>query len=210
MDRMRQQLVEQLISEGIHDETVLAAIGTVPRELFVEDSLQEVAYADEALPIQCGQTISQPYIVAKMSELLLQAGPVKKVLEIGTGSGYQAAVLAQIVNEVYSVERIKTLLNQANQRFKQLQLTNVHTLYGDGFLGWEEFAPYDGILVTAAAPTIPETLTDQLADGGRLIMPVGMPYDMQRLCIVQKKGKELLLEYSDTVLFVPMITGIEE
>jgi protein-L-isoaspartate(D-aspartate) O-methyltransferase len=200
-------LIQQLISQHIRSEKVLRAIEKIPREIFVPDVLKEDAYLNTPLPIGHAQTISQPYIVARMTELLLTAN-MKKVLEIGTGSGYQAAVLSQIVDEVYSVERILPLLEQSRERFKQLNLSNIHTLYSDGNLGWPEHAPYDGIIVTAATPLVPPALLEQLADGGRLLLPLGDPgLQGQRLQLITRQGKRFTEESFDYVMFVPLLSG---
>ena len=164
--RSAQLLADKLKQEGISHSGVLASIANTPRHLFVGDVLQHKAYQNTALPIGLGQTISQPYIVAKMTQLLLELGVTDKVLEIGTGSGYQSAILAQLFNQVYSVERIKSLQWQAKRRLQSLDLYNVSMKHGDGWQGWQSKAPFDGIIVTAAAVTVPEALLAQLADNG--------------------------------------------
>lgn len=168
----RALLLNYLRRQGIADDKVLQAMASVPRELFIDEALSHKAYENNALPIGCGQTISQPYIVAKMTELMALS-PGSRVLEIGTGSGYQTAVLAHMVNHVYSVERIKALQWQAKRRLKQLELHNVSTKHSDGWRGWASKGPFDAIIVTAAAAEIPVELLAQLADGGRLVIPVG-------------------------------------
>lgn len=196
-------LVEELYDQGITEEGVLRAIARIPREHFVPDSFQSRAYDNEALPIECGQTISQPLTVAMMTAA---AGlePGEKVLEIGTGSGYQAAVLAQMGMRVWSVERHLPLLQTARRRLEELGLT-VATKAGDGTLGWKEFAPYRAILVTAGAPEIPMKLLDQLEDGGRLVVPVG-PVDRQVLTLLSKRvDASPIIEQLGPVRFVPLI-----
>jgi protein-L-isoaspartate(D-aspartate) O-methyltransferase len=175
-----------MIGRDAFDPRVMAAMAEVPRHEFVPGHEQLYAYANGPLPIGHGQTISQPYIVALMTDLL-ECGPNDKVLEIGTGSGYQAAVLARVVGQVYSVEIIPELAQEAADRLARLGYTNVETVLGDGYLGWPDQAPYDGILVTAAAPTIPPALIEQLREGARLVIPVGQPYGHQELLVVQKR-----------------------
>ncbi len=205
-----QDLVEWLKQTGIQNDAVLKAIADVPRDRFVSQEMQDVAFEDEALSIECGQTISQPYVVARMTELLLGDRPLKKVLEIGTGSGYQAAILSHLVDEVYTVERYKTLLQQATQRFETLGYDNIHTLHADGFLGWDVYAPFDGIIVTAAAPELPASLLEQLADGGRMVIPVGTPYETQQLFLITRQGDEFEKQALDPVIFVPMLPGVTD
>lgn len=199
-------LMEELRQQGIRDPRVLDAIANVPREHFIEEDLAQSAYENRALPIGHGQTISQPFIVARMTELLLQEGHLNKVLEIGTGSGYQAAVLAALVPEVYTVERINSLYQQAKQRFARWHYTNIHQRYGDGFLGWKEHEPYDGILVTAAAQEIPTCLLEQLADGGRLILPLAQGL-FQTLQLIKRVGDRWESSEQDGVIFVPLLRG---
>lgn len=209
---MRRMLIEQLQAEGIRDPRVLAALERVPREKFVLENLQQLAYENTSLPIGCEQTISQPYVVARMSELILSAGQTRSVLEIGTGSGYQAAILAQLFERVYTIERIRELYDTACERFQRLGYANIHTLYGDGFLGWPEHSPYDAIIVTAAAARVPQTLLDQLSpETGRLVMPVGEFYDPpQRITLITRQGDDLQQIWLDAVRFVPMQHGLEE
>ncbi len=200
-------LIDQLRLEGIQDERVLAAVASTPRELFVPEVLSDMAYEDRALPIQCGQTISQPYVVARMSEAILARGTPSHVLEIGTGSGYQAAVLSQLFSNVYSIERIKYLYEKA--KLKLARYKNIHLHYGDGFAGWAAHSPFDRIIVTAAAKRVPEALLTQLSEeGGEMIIPVEADFD-QQLQWIQKQGEELKIEYLDNVIFVPMLPGCE-
>ncbi len=204
--RTRLRLVEQLRAEGIRNEQVLEAIAQVPRHLFVEEALQNRAYDNIPLPIGSGQTISQPYVVAKMTEALA-AGPLNKVLEIGTGSGYQAAVLAQLVKEVYTIERVEVLYRQAKNLLMELGVRNVRVRYADGEKGWSEQAPFDGIIVTAAVAAVPETLLKQLAEGGRMIIPVG-PVDSQVLQLITRVGEQFQTVNLDPVRFVPFKEGV--
>jgi protein-L-isoaspartate(D-aspartate) O-methyltransferase len=198
------ELVKKLEAAGIQELPILAAFRKIPRDLFVDEEWAHLAYADQALPIACGQTISQPYVVARMTQLLLADGPCKKILEIGTGSGYQAAILSQLVSEVYTVERIKTLYQQACQRFISLRLKHIFAHYGDGYEGWALHAPYDGIIVTAAAPEVPSALLRQLADGGRLVMPVG-DRTSQVLLVTTRSGNEYKARMEEPVVFVPLL-----
>jgi len=197
----------QLEYRGITDEGVLTAMGKVPREAFVPDSYDNQAYDDGPLPIGEGQTISQPYIVALMTELLKPA-PDDRVLEIGTGSGYQAAILAEIVSEVYTIEIIESLSLNAQKACRDLGYENIIFKVGDGFIGWEEYAPFDGIIVTCAPDEVPQPLIDQLADGGHLVIPVGGGYP-QMLKVLTRHGDEIETETITAVSFVPM-TGIAE
>src|SRR5688572_19687431 len=171
--RTRERLIQRLRDNGIRNATVLDRIRSVPRHLFVDEALSSRAYEDVALPIGFGQTISQPWIVARMSEALLEGPPLEKVLEIGTGCGYQTAVLAPLVGRVYSIERLQPLLERAKERLKTLDIRNVRFKHGDGGKGWPTQAPFDGILVAAAPHAVPEALIEQLAVGGRLIVPIG-------------------------------------
>ncbi|WP_416307935.1 protein-L-isoaspartate(D-aspartate) O-methyltransferase [Neptunicella sp. SCSIO 80796] len=199
-------LAQLLKSEGINNSSVLQAIANIPRERFLPDALQHKAYQNTALPIGQGQTISQPYIVARMTELLLQA-PCKpaSILEIGTGSGYQTAVLAQLFERVYSVERIKALQFQAKRRMNQLDLHNISMKHGDGWQGWSSKAPFDAIIVTAAAAHMPDQLLQQLNNGGRLIIPVGD--QAQHLHCVTRHEDEFESEIVEPVRFVPLVPG---
>ena len=199
-------LAQLLCDEGISNQKVLNAVASVPRERFLPDALQHKAYQNTALPIGQGQTISHPYIVAKMSELLLAApNPASSVLEIGTGSGYQTAILALLFPQVFSVERIKALQFQAKRRMNQLDLHNIKMKHGDGWQGWSSKAPYDCIIVTAAASSVPEALTDQLNEGGRLVIPVGD--DQQQLLCIDKIEGELHSTTVEAVRFVPLVAG---
>lgn len=204
--RKGESLAQLLHKEGISNTRVLTAIANIPREHFLPDALKHKAYQNTALPIGQGQTISQPYIVARMTELLLEsANSPKKVLEIGTGSGYQTAVLAQLFEQVYSVERIKSLQFQAKRRMNQLDLHNVKMKHGDGWQGWVSKGPYDAIIVTAAASTIPQELYQQLNDGGRLIIPIGEA-SQQLHCITRHK-EEFESKIIEAVRFVPLVAG---
>lgn len=199
-----QPLIKQLLNQGIRDERVLAAVANVPREAFVDEAFAHQAWENMALPIGFGQTISQPYMVARMTEQLLMVQPTT-VLEIGTGSGYQTAVLAQLVGHVYTVERIKTLQYQAKRRLQRLDLHNVSTRHGDGWAGWPTKAPFDAIIVTAAARMVPDALIHQLGDGGRLIIPVGE--SRQELLLIEKSGTRVRTEVLEAVRFVPLVHG---
>ena len=204
--RTRKRLVDRLREKGISDEHVLQAILDTPRHLFIEESMGHMAYEDTALPIGQGQTISQPFIVALMTELVLDHRyPVKKVLEIGTGCGYQTAVLSQLVNWVFTVERIGSLQEEAKERLAELGYRNISYLNGDGFLGWESNQPFDGIIVTAAPVEVPQTLLDQLAIGGRLVIPVGG--DDQWLKIITRTPGGFEEKQPEPVNFVPMLKG---
>ncbi|AVF37098.1 MULTISPECIES: protein-L-isoaspartate(D-aspartate) O-methyltransferase [Rahnella] len=197
-------LLEQLRQQGIHDEKLLHAIESVPRERFVDEAFQHKAYENTALPIGSGQTISQPYTVARMTELL-RLKPTSRVLEIGTGSGYQTAILAHLVEHVFSVERIKGLQWQAKRRLKQLDLHNVSTRHGDGWQGWPSRGPFDAIIVTAAPPEIPQDLLQQLDEGGVMVLPVGE--ENQTLQRVTRRGDEFVAETVEAVRFVPLVKG---
>lgn len=202
--RTRDRLIQRLREEGIRDERVLEAIRNVPRHMFVDEALASRAYEDTALPIGHGQTISQPYIVALMTQTLLAGKRPKKVLEVGTGSGYQTAVLANLVDEVYSVERIEPLMKQARRRLHEIGYRNVHTRLWDGSWGWKDHAPYEGIIVTAAPAEVPPPLLEQLAPGGRLVIPVGGP-SLQELLLVQLTDKGITQERLELVNFVPLV-----
>ena len=202
--RTRDRLIQRLREEGIHDEDVLEVMRQTPRHIFVDEALASRSYEDTALPIGHGQTISQPYIVARMTELLLAKGPLKRVLEVGTGSGYQTAILAPFVEQIFTVERIAPLLEQAKQKHRALGLTNIRYLLSDGSWGWARHAPFDAIIATAAPEEIPVELTQQLVDGGRLIIPHGAN-TQQRLSVVERDGESLNQTDLDMVSFVPLV-----
>ena len=206
--RARDRLIERLRAEGgIRDERVLTAIRTVPRHLFIDEALASRAYEDTALPIGKGQTISQPWVVARMTEALLEDGVPSKVLEIGTGSGYQAAVLATLVAQVCTVERIDELQRLARRRFRKLGIDNVKCRYDDGRSGWSEHAPYDAIIVTAGAAAVDAALVDQLAVGGVLIAPVGGA-SSQQLLRLRKREDGIARDSLGAVVFVPLLPGV--
>ncbi len=204
--RTRERLVARLRDVGIGDERVLEVIRSTPRHLFIDEALAHQAYDDTALPIGHGQTISQPWVVARMTELLIERQVPARVLEIGTGCGYQTAVLAAFSKEVFSMERIRPLQERARQRLIQLGLARVQLKYADGGFGWKSAAPFDGILVTCARPDIPDELLEQLADGGRLVMPVGDR--QQKLTVVDRRGNDFLRRELDAVRFVPFQRGV--
>jgi protein-L-isoaspartate(D-aspartate) O-methyltransferase len=199
------RLVQRLRDKGIVDERVLQAIADTPRHIFLDEALSHRAYEDTALPIGHNQTISQPYIVARMTELLLLSEP-RRVLELGTGSGYQAAILSQLVDLVYSVERISPLLQKAKARFSRLNYRNLYARHADGGIGWPEQAPFDAIMVTAAPKEIPIELLRQLKDGGRMVVPLG---DVsQSLTVVTRRGDRYDREVIEPVMFVPFLPGV--
>ena len=204
--RTRERLVQRLQSNGIRDAAVLEALRRVPRHLFMDEALASRAYEDTALPIGHNQTISQPYTVARMTELLFADG-ARRVLEVGTGSGYQTAVLCALAAEVYSVERIEPLLRSARQRLQELGYRNFRLKLADGSMGWDEYGPYDAILVTAAAEDVPARLLDQLASGGRLVAPVGNA-TRQELLLVRNSVDGLLTEHVEMANFVPLIQDV--
>jgi protein-L-isoaspartate(D-aspartate) O-methyltransferase len=206
--RTRERLINRLVDQGINNMAVLDVMRTTPRHLFLDEAMAHRAYEDTALPIGHQQTLSQPYIVARMTELLLAAGPRQRVLEIGTGSGYQTAILAQLVEEVYSVERIKPLLDKARRRLRKLKLRNVQSTHADGGMGWPERGPFDAILSAAAPEQIPEDLLSQLAVGGRLVIPVG-GQQMQQLMVVTRHEDGFEQERIEDVRFVPLRSGTE-
>jgi protein-L-isoaspartate(D-aspartate) O-methyltransferase len=206
--RTRERLIERLRAEGITNRRVLEVIRNTPRHIFVDEALASRAYEDTALPIGHGQTISQPYIVARMTEILLEQGPMEKVLEIGTGSGYQTAVLAQLVKRVYSVERIASLQRQARPRFQELRLHNIRLKHSDGGMGLPEYGPFDGILVTAAPEGIPLALVDQLVEGGCMVLPIGTRQEQVLVRVIRTASgydKEIL----ERVSFVPLLGGVQ-
>ena len=205
--RTRDRLIARLRERGINDMRVLVVMRELPRHLFVDEALASRAYEDTALPIGHGQTISQPFIVARMTELLMQsAKPMDKVLEVGTGCGYQTAVLSRLVPRVFSVERISALLNQSRERFYKLKFNNIRLKHSDGSWGWQENAPYDGILVACAPEKVPESLLLQLAPGGRLVIPVGTQAK-QSLRVIDRNGDTFEETEYDAVSFVPLLGG---
>ena len=198
--------MKRLEEQGINNAAVLQAMRSIPRHIFVDEALASRAYEDTALPIGQGQTISQPYIVARMTQALMQDGVPQRVLEIGTGCGYQTAVLASLAGQVYSIERIASLLTETRRRLGELKLRNIHLKHGDGYLGWPQHAPYDAILITAAAAEIPPLLLDQLAEGGHLIAPVG-PAGAQDLMRLTRTPDGYVRELLERVSFVPLLGG---
>ncbi len=204
--RTRERLIQRLYDEGLSNPQVLEVIRRTPRHLFVDEALSHRAYEDTALPIGNNQTISQPYMVGRMTELLLANGPLDKVLEIGTGSGYQTAVLAQLVERVFSVERIQSLQERAKDQLAELNLRNVVYRWGDGWEGWNALAPYNGIIVTAGASEVPQALLDQLAVGGRLVIPVGESNDQQLLLIIREEHG-FVRHALEGARFVPLLSG---
>lgn len=205
--RTRARMIERLREEGIRDERVLAAMAAVPRHIFVEEALAHRAYEDTALPLILGQTISQPYVVARMIELLIAGRELGKTLEIGAGCGYQAAVLAQLSKNVFAVERLAPLLAMARENLRQTRQTWVRLKHADGMGGLSEAAPFDSIAVAAAGASVPPALRDQLAPGGRLIMPVG--FGVQELVLVERGPKGFTETRYDPVRFVPLLPGVE-
>ena len=204
--RTRDRLVQRLQDQGIRSQTVLDQIRNVPRHLFVDEALASRAYEDTALPLGLGQTISQPYVVARMTEALLNGFEGESVLEIGTGCGYQTAILAPLVKKIFTVERIPELLRKTRQRLRDLDIYNVQFRPGDGWEGWRKYGPYDGIIVTAAATEVPQKLLQQLAPGGRLIIPVGPP-GRQDLIMVMNKDDHYEQMSLGLVSFVPLVKG---
>lgn len=205
--RTRARMVERLREQGVRDERVLAAMASVPRHLFVEEAFASRAYEDTALPLGFQQTISQPYAVARMIEALRGGRELGKTLEVGAGSGYQAAVLAQLSPEVYAVERIAALLDRARVNLRHLRLPNVRLKHADGTVGLPEAAPFDTIIVAAAASQVPQALLEQLAPGGRLVLPVGVRD--QVLCLIERNARGFAESRLEMVRFVPLITGVE-
>jgi len=204
--RTRDRLADTLIEMGIMSEVVLDAIRTTPRHLFVDEALATRAYENTALPIGFNQTISQPYIVAKMTEALIKDRKLEKVLEIGTGCGYQTVIMAQFTKRIYTIERINDLLIRAREQFQKLGFTNVRTKYADGNIGWPTQAPFDAIIVAAAPIGVPDALLDQLAIDGRLVIPVGKSGD-QKLLLITRTQEGFEEEVIDSVSFVPMLGG---
>ncbi|MBQ0761301.1 MAG: protein-L-isoaspartate(D-aspartate) O-methyltransferase [Zhongshania sp.] len=206
--RTRDRLIERLTEQGITDKAVLSVIRGTPRHIFLDEALSHRAYEDSSLPIGFQQTLSQPYIVARMTELLLAKGPRARVLEVGTGSGYQTAILAQMVERVFSVERIRPLQEKARQRLRQLGLHNVHLRHADGGMGWKDRGPFDAILSAAAPEVVPPELLEQLAMGGRLVIPVGPVGKQQSLYVYDKTEEGITEQLIEPVLFVPMVAGV--
>lgn len=205
--RTRKRLIERLRQAGIRHAGVLDAMLNTPRHIFVDEALSHRAYEDTALPIGHYQTISQPFIVVRMTELLCETSRMERILEVGTGSGYQAAVLARLAGTVYTVERIEPLLSKARQRFRALGLNNIQSQLSDGTWGWPDKGPFDGIMVTAAPETLPEELMRQLADGGRMVIPLGGD-GTQDLVVIDRKGDAFQRRVVEKVRFVPMLGGI--
>ncbi|WP_203141233.1 protein-L-isoaspartate(D-aspartate) O-methyltransferase [Marinobacter mangrovi] len=203
--RTRMRLIQRLRESGIQDERVLTALAEIPRHIFLDEALSHRAYEDTALPIGYQQTLSQPYIVARMTEVLMEHNP-SRVLELGTGSGYQTAVLAQLVDEVFSVERINPLLNKARERMRTLHLRNTSLRLAGDVMGWPENAPFDGILVTAAPASMPEDLLPQLAEGGVMVAPIGET--TQVLTKVIRRGDDYEITELEPVRFVPLLSGV--
>jgi protein-L-isoaspartate(D-aspartate) O-methyltransferase len=205
--RTRDRLVDRLREKGIRDERVLEVVRTTPRHIFVDEAMAHRAYEDTALPIGHGQTISQPYIVARMTEILLENGVPDVVLEVGTGSGYQSAILSRLVPKVYTVERISALLQKARDAHRKMGLMNVFSKHSDGSWGWAPNAPYQAIMVTAAPESVPPTLLEQLAVGGRLIIPVGTKDGVQQLKLYVRSSEGFEETTQEAVRFVPLLDG---
>jgi protein-L-isoaspartate(D-aspartate) O-methyltransferase len=205
--RTRLRLVEKLRAQGIKDEVVLAVMGQIPRHLFIDEALASRAYDDIALPVGFGQTISSPHTVARMTELARAGGKLNKVLEIGTGCGYQATVLARIAKEVYSIERVAALLATARKHLREVRVTNVRLRHGDGLAGMPEVAPFDAIVMTAAATHVPGDLIDQLVVGGRIVLPIARNGE-QRLYVIERSAHGYVERKMDTVRFVPLLPGL--
>ncbi|MDO8893209.1 MAG: protein-L-isoaspartate(D-aspartate) O-methyltransferase [Sulfurimicrobium sp.] len=205
--RTRLRMVDRLRSQGIKDEVVLSVMGTIPRHIFIEEALSSRAYEDTALPIGFGQTISNPYTVARMTEILRNGQDLGKVLEIGTGCGYQTAVLSKLSREVFTVERISPLLTKARKNIREAHCNNVRARHADGGIGIAEAAPFDAIIMTAASTHIPSALLQQLAVGGRLVMPIGSG-DQQRLHLIERTPKEYIETVLEAVKFVPLLGGV--
>lgn len=205
--RTRDRLIERLRTKGIQNENVLDAMRIMPRHLFVDEAMSSRAYEDSSLPIGHGQTISQPFIVARMTEVLLSRGTPDAVLEVGTGSGYQAAILSQLVPKVYSVERIVALQTQARERYHMLGINNIALKHSDGSWGWPQFGPYKAIIVTAAPEEVPPGLLEQLDIGGIMVIPVGSQQGVQKLLLITREANQYVEEELDAVKFVPMLNG---
>ncbi|MBD2859938.1 protein-L-isoaspartate(D-aspartate) O-methyltransferase [Spongiibacter sp. KMU-158] len=206
--RTRDRLIGRLKEQGIQNTDVLDVIRNTPRHIFLDEALAHRAYEDSALPIGFQQTLSQPYIVARMTELLLQNGPREKVLEVGSGSGYQTAILAQLCGTIYSVERILPLMEKARGRMRQLGFRNVHLRHADGGMGWPQRGPFDAILSAAAPEVVPQDLLDQLAVGGRLVIPIGPQGQRQYLHVFDRTEKGIEETKVEPVLFVPLVSGV--
>ncbi|MGB0204151.1 MAG: protein-L-isoaspartate(D-aspartate) O-methyltransferase [Neptuniibacter sp.] len=205
--RTRDRLINRLREQGINSEDVLSVMRETPRHIFIDEALAHRAYEDTALPIGYNQTISQPFIVARMTETLLAAGPLEKVLEVGTGSGYQTSILAPLVAELYSVERIRPLQEKARNRLRMLGIKNVNLKHTDGGMGWAAKAPFDGILAACAPEDVPEELMQQLAVGGRLIIPVGGSDNQELKLVVRESENEFSTQVLECVKFVPLLSG---
>jgi protein-L-isoaspartate(D-aspartate) O-methyltransferase len=205
--RTRMRMVERLRAQGIRDETVLAAMGEVPRHIFVDEALSSRAYEDIALPLGYGQTISSPHTVARMTELARNGRPLGKVLEIGTGCGYQAAVLGRVARQVYSMERLAALIRKARRNLREAGVNNIHLRHGDGHAGMPEVAPFDAIVMTAAAARAPDALLEQLSAGGRMILPIARN-DEQHLFIIERTDRGIVERRMDPVVFVPLLPGV--
>lgn len=206
-ERTRARMVERLRAQGIKDNNVLTAMGMVPRHIFVDEALSIRAYEDSALPIGFGQTISSPYSVARMIEVLRAGADMERVLEVGTGCGYQAAVLAKLAREVYSVERIATLLGRARRTIRELRIGNIKVKHGDGSIGLKDIAPFDGIILAAAIPVPPQALLEQLAVGGRMVLPRGVG-ETQQMVLIERTSDGFQEKVLEMVHFVPLLPGV--
>ncbi len=206
-ERTRARMVERLRAQGIKDNNVLTAMGMVPRHIFVDEALSIRAYEDSALPIGFGQTISSPYSVARMIEVLRTGADMERVLEVGTGCGYQAAVLAKLAREVYSVERIATLLGRARRTIRELRIGNIKVKHGDGSIGLKDIAPFDGIILAAAIPVPPQALLEQLAVGGRMVLPRGVG-ETQQMVLIERTSDGFQEKVLEMVHFVPLLPGV--
>lgn len=206
-ERTRARMVERLRAQGIKDNNVLTAMGMVPRHIFVDEALSIRAYEDSALPIGFGQTISSPYSVARMIEVLCGGADLQRVLEVGTGCGYQAAVLAKLAREVYSVERIATLLGRARRTIRELRIGNIKLKHGDGSIGLKDVAPFDGIILAAAIPVPPQALLEQLAEGGRMVLPRGIG-ETQQMVLIERTSEGFQEKVLEMVHFVPLLPGV--
>ena len=205
--RNRDRLIKRLVEQGIENIHVLETMSKTPRHIFLDEAFTHMAYEDKSLPIGHGQTLSQPYIVARMTELLLAGGPLKRVLEVGTGSGYQTSILAQLVDYVFSVERIKPLQDKARERLRTLKIKNTQLKHADGGFGWPYKGPYDGIISTAAPAQVPQELIEQLAVGGRLVIPVGDD-SSQDLVLIEKTEQGINRQVIEPAFFVPFKSGV--